>query len=236
MASRRKKIANRANGAKSQGPKTPEGLQKPSMNALRYGLYAKRVVLSNESEENYKGLCQTFVDKFQPTDEVEHGLLEEMVAAQWRRQRVWMIETATLDFAMDAKEAEYAKIFKHIDQPTRLALAYKDAMPQLASIQRCEASYRRQYDRALKNLLLLRETTTEPGVEGDENPLRNEPNMAPEPLPDAIPDAQQNEPKTPPQLITAAQTELDSELDAASIANLTPRLRKLLHVDENQAA
>ena len=39
------------------GPKTPEGLKKSSMNALRTGIFAKTLVLTNESPELFQELA-----------------------------------------------------------------------------------------------------------------------------------------------------------------------------------
>jgi hypothetical protein len=40
---------------------------------------------------------QQHSDLFQPANEVEVGMIEEMCAAYWRRRRAWSIETALLE-------------------------------------------------------------------------------------------------------------------------------------------
>jgi hypothetical protein len=87
MPSLRRILASRANGARSLGPVTPEGKARSSCNALRHGLLAKCVVLSNESPAGFQELHDQFVNRFGPADGVEDGLLEEMVAASWRLRR-----------------------------------------------------------------------------------------------------------------------------------------------------
>ena len=55
---------------------------------------AKCIVLDHESRENFLILLQQHVDHFQPANEVEFGMIEEMCASYWRQRRAWAIETA----------------------------------------------------------------------------------------------------------------------------------------------
>ena len=71
--------ASRQNGGKSTGPKTPEGKAISSMNALRHGLTAKAILLTNENPEAYTKLADAYYEKFQPADDVERDLVDTMV-------------------------------------------------------------------------------------------------------------------------------------------------------------
>ena len=74
------------------------------MNALRHGLTSKTLVLANESPAKFDQLLQMYIEKFQPQDGVEMNLVDEMVAARWRQQRGWVIQTAALDLQMEKEE------------------------------------------------------------------------------------------------------------------------------------
>jgi hypothetical protein len=96
MASLRRILASRANGAKSRGPVTLEGKRASAMNAVRHGLTAQTVVLSNESKDEFETLLSEYTEKFQPQDRFEADLVQEMAVAKWRQQRVWSMEAPQL--------------------------------------------------------------------------------------------------------------------------------------------
>ncbi len=95
MSSRQLRKIARKNGAQAAGTKSPEGIKKSSMNALRHGLTGKALVLSNESEAQFEALMQTYIDRFQPQDHVEMDLVDQIVAAQWRLRRIWCMHGIT---------------------------------------------------------------------------------------------------------------------------------------------
>jgi hypothetical protein len=117
-----------------------------------------------------------------------------MVAARWRLQRIWLIQTAALDFQMDSMEAEIHQKFAGIIEPMRLSLAFTTMANEQRSLQlllRYESTYRRMYNQAQKDLLKLRESDRY-------NELPNEPNTAPEPLAPAPEKPVPQSPATPP--------------------------------------
>jgi hypothetical protein len=63
MSSIRRILASRANGARSRGPKTAAGKQRPSSNARRHGLLANCLVLENESVEGFHEILDDFIDR-----------------------------------------------------------------------------------------------------------------------------------------------------------------------------
>ena len=186
MPSKQKRKTARQNGAKAAGSKTPQGIQTSAMNALRHGLTSQTLVLANESPSKFAELLQMYIEKFKPQDGVEMNLVDEMVAARWRQQRGWAIQTASIDLQMETQEFEIRS------EPQRLALAFITMANQekvLELIMRYETSYSRMHDRAMKALYRLRE----------EQDLRNDPKPAP-----PAPKTPQT-PKTPPETITKSE-------------------------------
>jgi hypothetical protein len=171
MPSKQKRKIAQRNGAKAAGTKSPQGIQKSSMNALRHGLTSRTLVLSNESQAKFDQLLQSYIEKFRPRDGVEMNLVDEMVAARWRQQRVWMIQTAALDLQMDSQEEEIENTLLKLTEPTRIAMAFT-AMANhekaLELLMRYETSYSRMHDRAMKALDRLR---AEQNLRNDPTPV-----------------------------------------------------------------
>jgi len=104
-------------------------------------------------------------------------LVEEMVAAKWRQQRIWVIQTTALDLEMDSQRAEFHDHEKqngplHLTQPSRIALAFTaiaNKEKTLELLLRYETSFSRMHDRAVKAFYHLREKAN----------LRNDPKPPP---------------------------------------------------------
>ena len=153
------------------------------MNAVRHGLLARCVVLDNESRDCFDQVVTQYLDCFRPANDVELGMIEEMIAAAWRQRRAWAIETSLMDTAISRQPAG--------DELIRIAAAYTSLsqQPQSALISRYEARLHRMFRNALNNLLLVR-TIARPN-ERDETPrtdseLPNEPDIRPIDPPEAL--------------------------------------------------
>jgi hypothetical protein len=108
-------------------------------------------------------------------------------------------ETALFDMEMDKQQSEIEKRFQKIDHACIFAMAFKSLADNSKSLHlylRYEAAITRQYDRALKQLLLLRAKF--PIFAEAKAEIPNEPNHEPpttnhEPRASALP----NEPEPP---------------------------------------
>src|SRR5258708_6581000 len=58
--------AARQNGAKSKGPKTPEGKQRSSQNATQHAMLAETLVLHNESNAEFQLTLDAYTQQYQP--------------------------------------------------------------------------------------------------------------------------------------------------------------------------
>jgi hypothetical protein len=108
MASAKQIAANRRNAQNSTGPKTPEGKQVVSRNALRHGLLATNPVLFPEEQQQYNDLADLLHNERQPQSWLEFALVNRMVDLSWRLLRASQIETG-LFITQRKKELEQAR-------------------------------------------------------------------------------------------------------------------------------
>src|SRR5208282_1131172 len=87
---------NRANSQHSTGPKTLEGKQKSSLNALRHGLTGRNVVMPTEDREAYQLHLKSFTDEYHPQGATEVNLVQALADASWRLNRIATLETILL--------------------------------------------------------------------------------------------------------------------------------------------
>jgi hypothetical protein len=111
----------RINGAKSRGPKTPQGKARSAQNALKHGRYAiNAIVLSNEDPGAFEELVGHYVRRIQPADQVEYHLTRELASIQWRLTRNFALETRLLDHEMDIQSPALNSAGLSVAELTRL--------------------------------------------------------------------------------------------------------------------
>jgi len=168
MSTQRKIDSARANGAKSHGPITEEGRKTSSMNALKHGLTARTVVLSNESGDEYNVLLDSYIDNLQPTGPIEMDLVTEMVNAKWQQRRLSNIESQLFEEYMERAKKVYGLSGDSHHHETVVQTAGFRIMAEstsLTMLNRMGARLERTYSRALNNLLRLRRVReSNPGV------------------------------------------------------------------------
>jgi hypothetical protein len=169
MSSERRKQSSRANGARSKGPVTPEGKRRSSMNAITHGMCVDITVLKRENPENFRKLLQQHMDRFQPNDEVELGMVEEMAGARWRMRRAWATETEIFDMQYSSSRYTRAEAFLNLGESPAMALA-----------QRYENRQQIIYQRALRTFILMRQIPMpDIDIPNDPSPISEHPPETP---------------------------------------------------------
>ncbi|MCC6586732.1 MAG: hypothetical protein IT168_08585 [Bryobacterales bacterium] len=159
--------ASRLNGAKSRGPVSIEGRSISSQNATTHGLNARRILLKNESVDEFNELLQSNYAQFLPQTPPEMRIVEEYSVAEWRVRRAWSLISALVDNNSDKMAADIDSEYASIDEVTRTALAHDFSLPNTHSIRELEshvARYSRQCDRALRRLKDMRSLTARKGA------------------------------------------------------------------------
>ena len=175
---------SRINGAKSKGPKSPEGKERSSRNAVKHGLNSRSLLLSNESMPDFQQMCEDYRVTFRPANRVENDLILVMVSARYRLNRAWAIETGIIDLEMCRAAQDFEATVAGHDEDLRKGAAYTSSCSNigLINIQRQQVRLERTYSRALKELLILQDRRKKENQnEPDEDPIPMEPLDVPPP-------------------------------------------------------
>lgn len=92
--SEKRVAANRANAAKSTGPRTPEGKEKAKLNAIVHGLTAQTAVLPGEDRGELEALSQSLMAQLSPRGVVQRLIAGRVVSLAWKLRRVARAEEA----------------------------------------------------------------------------------------------------------------------------------------------
>jgi hypothetical protein len=85
--------ASRRNGAKSRGPKTPEGKARSARNALKHGMRAQQcIVLPGERASAFDAFEAALLAELAPQGALQTVLAQRIVAASWRLARAERLE------------------------------------------------------------------------------------------------------------------------------------------------
>jgi hypothetical protein len=85
--------ASRRNGAKSCGPKTPDGKARSAQNALKHGLCAQKfVVVGDEDPQEFAALEAALIEELAPDGPLQSVLAARVARAVWRLERAERIE------------------------------------------------------------------------------------------------------------------------------------------------
>ena len=204
-----KSAASRANGAKSNGPKSPETRAISSRNSLTHGFTSKKtIVLSVENPEEFQQMLDYYAKTYKPGCPVEEDLVAEMVAARWRMRRLRLIETCLMDSELERQalecgfnsstESESEAIPQ--DPGYKMAFAFRHLVVESRAISlasRYESRLNRIHEQAHRTLRELQQARRKQQTVVSTPTRTAKPVLimpAPEPNPQPEPEKSQNEP------------------------------------------
>jgi hypothetical protein len=98
MATERQIAANRANAAKSTGPRSVEGEAVSSMNAVTSGVYAESEIIKGENPDALDRIADSFYRDYQPANTMEAALLDNVIRDTWLLIRFARIDAEIIDY------------------------------------------------------------------------------------------------------------------------------------------
>lgn len=85
------------NQNRTGGPKTQEGKNKCSKNALKAGIYSNNHLLSDESQIEYQNHYTEIIRAFKPKYSFEKVLVEELSILLWKKRRLLSFENGPIE-------------------------------------------------------------------------------------------------------------------------------------------
>ncbi len=89
------------NALRATGPRTPEGKNTSSRNAIKHGLTARQVVIKGENQEDFDALLASITADRKPEGQLEIEIAGEIAACTWRLARARQCESTTLEIDPD---------------------------------------------------------------------------------------------------------------------------------------
>src|SRR4051812_17428000 len=170
--------ASRRNGARFNGPVTPEGKERASRNALKHGLTAlHHLVLEDEVPDALEALIATVAEETGATSEIEARLARRLAIALWKGERAERIETALFDAAPKLRPPQTGFQWEEADPLTTFDLRRFNA------VRSYQAQQGREISRCLKELRQLRKVALAACTDELEEAPENEPGNLPAPTP-----------------------------------------------------
>jgi hypothetical protein len=123
MATQAQILANRRNAQKSTGPRTSEGKNAISQNAVKHGLLVRQTIISSEKKADFELYRELMITELAPATPLESMLAERIVSLSWRLRRAGYIQNQTIDaLNADNKTNPLAKLTQSLlskiqDQP-----------------------------------------------------------------------------------------------------------------------
>jgi hypothetical protein len=147
--------ANRQNAQNSTGPKTPEGKNVSSQNAVKAALTGRTVLLPTDNADRYQAHVQAFFQELAPEGQRETLLTQSLADIAWRLERIASFELAI--YASD--RTYYTETRLDEAEPVRQQLIelaiYRTNERELRNLHIQEARLRRQRDRDNEELRYL---------------------------------------------------------------------------------
>jgi hypothetical protein len=159
MTTDKQKASNKQNAKHSTGPKTDEGKQRSSQNALKHGIYAIESVIPGEDPADFDALCTEFGQRYDPDGPYERSLVRQMADAEWRMRRIMRLEADFLKSAVDDERKNQTRRFPNEPEPDLSLLrghALQTRTMELQRFGRYEADLSRRQRQAHKSLMECR--------------------------------------------------------------------------------
>src|SRR5262245_42809277 len=85
MATAKQRLASQQNGARSRGPTSPDGKARSSMNSLRHGMTAQKLIRPGIDPDDQAARDLNWIDELNPQTETQHRIAGRLLTASHQR-------------------------------------------------------------------------------------------------------------------------------------------------------
>ena len=167
--------AARLNGAKSLGPITPEGKVASSRNALKHGILAKRLRISDEAHPDLEAIHAALVEAHGPISAAESHIAEEPAVCRFRLVLCYETKFELWNFTNQDGQA-LVPDSKIGSSAARIRTEMKDGIAELRLLQSTHSERKNEPERAVELEFAKRthgEQLSFPARQEDESNLKN---------------------------------------------------------------
>jgi len=143
---------NRANAQHSTGPKTPEGKNHSSLNALRHGLTGQIVVMPTEDLAAYRQHLKSFTDELNPKGAIEAHLVQALADTSWRLNRVAALETNLLTLGIANSISPITDAPNQVQDAFSIVASLESQSKALSNLSLHSQRLSRQFERTVAQL------------------------------------------------------------------------------------
>src|SRR5689334_1451530 len=98
MSTLKQIAANRANAAKSTGPRSLAGKTASRANSFKTGLYARSQIIEGEDPAELRALADSYYDQCRPATAQEAFLVNTMIDSDWLLRRYALADAKIWDY------------------------------------------------------------------------------------------------------------------------------------------
>ena len=166
---------NRKNSLHSTGPKSDTGKQRVRFNAVKTGIYSEARLLPGEDPAKYESTANLHFSLYEPQSDVCRELVQELIDAHWRRERLYRAENQVMTTACHEQLAKR----DDLDTDGAMGVAWISSQKVIAQIWRALSRTDRQIEKLEKKIVLLKKfgehsfpnTQTTEAVRKEESPV-----------------------------------------------------------------
>lgn len=153
--------ANRNNSLRSTGPKSPDGKNRSSLNALKHGFTGRTVVFTEAELPEYEALCADYRKEFSPKGRLEADLVQELADIRWslngiraREANLMALESVSETLDLDTGDPD-------INSALAVAHCLQENSKALNTLSIYEQRKLRAFERTLRGLRQLQKERKE---------------------------------------------------------------------------